>query len=1008
MFYFNFFYLLLFFNFYPDTVKLDYVYDDFIFENPLYKNSLQVISENRILKENDDFYFDGKKISFSKPFKDVKIIFLKVDDSLKIENYRYRSENVIEEIAKKDEEKENNIYIAGVKGISLLNQNNSLDIDQVTEFSINGNIDSFWSVEGYINDNSSTKDLGLNIPVYQIENFRISLKNINGTQFFLGNSTMKNSWSKFLNFNKEIFGLGFLSNFKRYPIYFNYSTDKGNFRTTSFYCMDGILGPYRIVDEKNLFDYTITPGSERVYLNGELLQNGEDKDYTIDYYTGEITFTNKQIVDQNSYVYIEFQQLNITSLNSGYNISFGDEGNDLRVLYSNQGNQIFDQKLKDELSLYPSDSSYILLKGYQFVGSGNGDYSFIDSIFNFVGKGNGDYIVEFYYVGYGNGDYIYSPVNFSYIYVGKNNGNYSPYRRVELPFFYHLFDISYSKDFKIGKYDFEILTGLYKNNRYNLQSEFLKDFSYLLFYESKKISYGKFSSSFSFKFKENDTIFKTKWNKKNDYGYIRSDTTFKTPFREISFSLQPSFEKILKSNLTFSKLDSFNVINTNFNSDTIFDYNLDFKTNYFLLKDSFFYRNENITLTRYFKLTNISIFIENEKKIFSTLKRGIRSFTSNRDFLLEYRNEETFNDTFKAKNIDVFKFEINRFKDENFSGLIMAEYKIFDENNSKKNILALNMIYKNNKKNFYEYVLNTYITSLSIYDLVETYVYVGKGKGEYIYDPQTNTYIYDRIYGEYILIKENKMSNEPFSKRNLNTTFRFYPFETFLTFDYSDLSKNILETKQSYLNQSNLKFNLLSNKILNKRLTPFFNINYERTFYKNISYLKNSALDIGLKNTKDLNYSVFYRREDETRDENSGRYDISSNSFVFEFNLTGLKEDYNFSILYGYFYGYYDYTTLGFSRLDGNKAEFSSDIERKIFPNFSFNIIPKVSYTLYKNGDDMPLNINYKYPKGTYFENTLSLLYTTSFINIKISHIMDYSVRNSLRQRIFFSLFTYF
>lgn len=1008
MFYFKFFYLLLFFNFYPDTVKLDYVYDDFIFENPLYKNSLQITSEDRILKENDDFYFDGKKISFSKTFKDVKIIYIKVADSLKIENYKYKNENVAEEIVKKDEEKENNIYIAGVKGISMINQNNSLDIDQVTEFSINGNIDSFWSVEGYINDNSSTKDLGLNIPVYQIENFRITLKNLNGTQFFLGNSILKNNWSKFLNFSKEIFGLGFISNFKSYPINFTYSTDKGNFRSTSFYCLDGILGPYRIVEEKNLFDYTITPGSERVYLNGELLKNGEDKDYTLDYYTGEITFTNKQIVDQNSYVYVEFQQLNMNSLNSGYNISFGDELNDLRFLYSNEGNQIFDQKLKDELSLYPSDSSYILLKGYQFVGAGNGEYILTDSIFNFVGRGNGDYDVEFYYVGFGNGDYIYSPVDFSYIYVGKDNGNYSPYRRVELPFFYHLLDLSYSKDFKMGNYDFEILTGLYKKNRYNLQEEFLKDFSYLLSYESKRISFKSFSSSFSFKLRENDTIFKTKWNKKNDYGYITNDTTFKTPFREITFSVQPWFEKIFKSKLSFSKLDSFNMISTNFNSDTLFNNAFDLKTNYFLLKDSFVYRNESITFTRFFKFLNFSFFIENEEKSLSTVRRGIKSFTSKRDFIFEFRNEESFKDSLKVKKIDAFKFEMNRLHDEKLTGSFMAEYKIFDENNTKKNILLLNMFYKKNNKNFYEYILNTYITSLSIYDLVETYVYVGKGKGEYIYDSQTNTYIYDRIYGDYILVKENKLSSEPFSKRNLNTSLRFYPFETSLNFDYSDLSKNILETKEINLNQSNLKFTFLSNRILKSSITPFFNLNYERSFYKNISYFKNSLFDFGLKNFSDINYSIFYRREDELREEKSGKYDINSNSFVFQFNLSGLHEDYNFSILYGYFYGFYDYTALGFSNIDGNKAEFSSDIERKIFSNFSFNITPKVSYTLYKNGDDIPLNINYKYPKGVYFENTLSFLYNTNFINIKISHIMDYSIRNSLRQRVFFSLFTYF
>ncbi|MEO0281572.1 MAG: hypothetical protein ABIN05_04415 [candidate division WOR-3 bacterium] len=1008
MFCFKTFYLLLFFYFQPDTVKLEKAYDFYVFENPIYKNSLQILSEKKLLKENEDFYFDGKRIKFTKNFKDVEIIFLKVNEQIKTENFKYKDQLQKEEIFEKKDESTKSVYITGVKGFNVLNQNNRIDIEQVTDFSIHGKIDSFWSVEGYINDNSSTNDIGLNAPIYQIENLKFSLYNTSGTKFFLGNSKLENKWSKFLNLNKEIFGLGFSTGLKKYPLSFSYAAEKGNFKSSSFFCIDGILGPYRIVEERNLFDYTITPGSEKVYLNGQLLENGEDKDYTIDYYTGELTFTNKHIVDQNSYVYIEFQQFDIISLNSGYYISLGDEKNDLKMFYSSEGNQINDQKLKEELSLYPSDSSYILLKSYEFVGENRGDYFLQDSIFVFAGEGKGDYKVEFYYVGYGKGDYLYSPSNFSFVYVGKNNGNYSPFRRVSLPFFYHLLDISFTKNIKYGGFDLEILTGLYKNNRYNLQSQFLKDFSYYLSYNTKRFLFKNFSSSFLFQYRENDTIYKTRWNKMVSFEYIKNDTTFKTPFREFTFSFDPSFENIFNSNLSISKIDSFNTVKTIINTDTFFNYSADFRTIYFILKDSIYYKNEFISLTKKFKISNFSVFIENESRTFFSYKRGLKIFSDNRNFLMEYRNERIFEDSLKIKNIDVFKLETNKSERENFLALFSGEYKVFDYNDTKRNIVAINTVYKKIFTNVYEYFLDTYITSLSLYNIVETYVYVGKGKGDYVYDPITNSYIYDKIYGDYVLIKENKLSNDPYSKRMIKTSLRLYQFETFINLNYSDLSKNLLETKQNNLNETNLNFKFFIDKILNRKLTPFMGLTYEKIYYKNLSSFKNFSLDLGIKNLLDINYSLLYRNENEKREEITGKYYLNSNSIIFEFNLGGLKQNYKFKFSYGNFYGFYDYDEINFSPLKGTKVEFFSDIEQKIISNFSFNLIPKISYTFYNEGDDLPLSINYKYPKGIFFENTLSIVFINDFVNSRISYILDYSLRNSLRQRVLFSLFTYF
>ena len=51
----------------------------------------------------------------------------------------------------------------------------------------------------------------------------------------------------------------------------------------------------------------ISAGSEVVWLNGLQLKRGQDRDYTIDYTSGELTFTPKHLIFFDSDIDIEYQ-----------------------------------------------------------------------------------------------------------------------------------------------------------------------------------------------------------------------------------------------------------------------------------------------------------------------------------------------------------------------------------------------------------------------------------------------------------------------------------------------------------------------------------------------------------------------------------------------------------------------------------------------------------------------------------------------------------------------------
>jgi hypothetical protein len=185
-------------------------------------------------------------------------------------------------------------------------------------------------------------------------------------------------------------------------------------------------------------------GSEKVWLDGELQRRGENNDYTVDYANGEITFTPRRLVTDQSRVVVDFEYTNDLYRRNFLGGRQTLSGFKDRLTLVLTGLREEDER-ESPLSFALSDSAREILRaagadprravlsGASYVGPGNGDYTRTDSVFTYVGRPRGDYQVSFTRVGPGKGQYRYDGALGGYAFVGQGAGEYAPEALLPLP-----------------------------------------------------------------------------------------------------------------------------------------------------------------------------------------------------------------------------------------------------------------------------------------------------------------------------------------------------------------------------------------------------------------------------------------------------------------------------------------------------------------------------------------------------------------------------------------------
>ncbi|PID78936.1 hypothetical protein CSB20_12640, partial [bacterium DOLZORAL124_64_63] len=230
---------------------------------------------------------------------------------------------------------------------------------------------------------------------------------------------------------------------------------RGLYRTLQIRGQEANQGPYYLGTTGGAENLFLVAGSERVTLDGEVLTRGADRDYTIDYVAGTVTFTYRRLITAESTIVVEYEQgegpYGRTVVGAGGGADFQVPG--LAVPGFFQARVIRERddphrlrrgelSTADEAVLAAAgDDIYLAVaSGVQEVDEGTGLYDAVSAggeIIYVHNPAGGRYNLSLYYVGMGNGDYVLDFLSETgqrvFEHRGQGLGNYRIGRPLERP-----------------------------------------------------------------------------------------------------------------------------------------------------------------------------------------------------------------------------------------------------------------------------------------------------------------------------------------------------------------------------------------------------------------------------------------------------------------------------------------------------------------------------------------------------------------------------------------------
>lgn len=232
------------------------------------------------------------------------------------------------------------------RGVAFGN-NQNLSVNSNLDLQLSGNLTDDYVLSAALSDrNIPIQPEGTTSNIQEFDQVYVNVTG-NGTNATIGDFFVNSDPNNyFLKTYKKTQGISasqvFNTSTGQLEVGTNIGVTRGRFARNSFNGEEGNQGPYRLSGENGELFVIVIAGTERVYINGSILERGEQNQYIIDYNSGELTFTPKQLITSNDRIVVEFQYADNSyerSLTHGYVSSKREQSAWSVNYYSEQDNR---------------------------------------------------------------------------------------------------------------------------------------------------------------------------------------------------------------------------------------------------------------------------------------------------------------------------------------------------------------------------------------------------------------------------------------------------------------------------------------------------------------------------------------------------------------------------------------------------------------------------------------------------------------------------------------------